>query len=185
MRTFTWIRKTVAAPLALGLAGLIGVAPTADAQPSPATAAAAEPEAVEPGRAATTEAIWISPGFLTWHSAEPAGRELEGRNFGFGLDWQRSAEQRLSLGRFRNSDRQHTNYLAFSYQPITQGSWRFGLVVGVMDGYPNYRGGQPFPAILPLASLEQARWAIDTAFIPTISNRLYGGLSFKLRLRVN
>jgi hypothetical protein len=54
-----------------------------------------------------------------------------------------------------------------------------------MDGYPNYRQGRVFPAILPVASWEQPRWAIDWAFIPTISDRLYGGISFRLRLRLH
>ncbi len=129
--------------------------------------------------------IWVSPGFLTWHSAQPADRDLEGRNLGFGLDWQWSTDQRLTLGRFRNSDGRPSRYLALYHQPLTVGSWRFGVVAGVMDGYPHYHHGRAFPAILPVASWEQGRWGIDTAFIPTINDRLYGGVSVKLRWRLD
>jgi hypothetical protein len=129
--------------------------------------------------------VWVSPGFLTWHASEPANRTLEGRNPGIGLDWQWSAEQRLSIGRFRNSDREPSRYGALYHQPLVYGPWRIGLALGVMDGYPNYRQGRPFPAILPVASWEQLQWAVDWAFIPTISDRLYGGVSFRLRLRLH
>jgi len=139
----------------------------------------------EVGSGSSSRAVWISPGFLTWHVSEPAGRELEGRNPGVGLDWQWSAHQRLSVGQFRNRDREQSLYAALYHQPLEFGHWRIGVVAGVMDGYPNYRQGRVFPAILPVASWEQSRWAIDWAFIPTISDRLYGGISFRLRLRLH
>ncbi|MDR6858127.1 hypothetical protein [Variovorax guangxiensis] len=50
---------------------------------------------------------------------------------------------------------------------------RFGAVVGGFDGYPNYRNGNWFPALIPTAAIEGKNWGPNIAYVPTIKNRLY------------
>ncbi len=60
---------------------------------------------------------------------------------------------------------------------------KFGAVVGGFDGYPNYRNGNWFPAILPVAAIEGKNWGLNIAYVPTIKNRLYGAITFQLKYR--
>jgi hypothetical protein len=61
--------------------------------------------------------------------------------------------------------------------------WRPFLVGGVFNGYPKAFDGGWFPALLPVATWEGERFGLNIAFVPPLQNRLYGAISFQLKLR--
>jgi hypothetical protein len=61
---------------------------------------------------------------------------------------------------------------------------KLGAVVGAFNGYPNAYDGGWFPALIPVAAIEGSQFGLNVAFIPTVSNKLHGGVSFQLKYRV-
>lgn len=123
---------------------------------------------------------WINAGFQTWHFDRD--QDLNGNNFGGGVEYRGSTVWSLTAGRFYNSDRTWSNYAGVYYQPWYVGPVRLGAVVGAFDGYPNFRDGGWFPALLPAASVEYKRVGLNVAFIPSYKDRLYGGISVQLKV---
>jgi hypothetical protein len=136
-----------------------------------------------PGRGADLNEVWINPGFATAHF--DSGKGLNGKNYGLGAEYRWSPEMSATVGRFRNSDRAMSNYAGLYYQPWQVGPFKLGAVVAAFDGYPKMRNGGWFPALIPVATLEGERVGLNIGFIPTYKDRLYGGISFQLKLKVN
>jgi hypothetical protein len=61
---------------------------------------------------------------------------------------------------------------------------KLGAVVGAFNGYPNAYDGGWFPALIPVAAMEGSQFGVNVAFVPTIANKLHGGVSFQLKYRV-
>jgi hypothetical protein len=127
--------------------------------------------------------VWVNAGFMTAHYDRDA--DLSGENFGLGAEYRWSPQWSAVAGRFRNSDRARSNYLGVTYQPWEIGGVKLGAVVAAFNGYPFMRNGAWFPAVIPVASLEGDRLGLNVGFIPSYKNRLYGGISFQLKLKVN
>jgi len=125
--------------------------------------------------------IWLNPGFYSAHF--DTGKGLENANPGFGLEYPLSDTYRLTVGTFHNSDRRQSHYAGLYVLPFSLYGVKLGGVVGGFDGYPNYRNGNWFPAIIPTAAIEGANWGLNIAFVPTIANRLYGAITFQLKYR--
>ena len=126
--------------------------------------------------------VWVNAGFATAHFDRD--RDLNGNNRGLGLEYRFSTVWSATAGRFYNSDRTYSNYAGAYYQPWHVGPVRLGAVVGAFDGYPNFRDGGWFPALLPAASVEYKRIGLNVAFIPSYKDRLYGGISLQLKLKL-
>jgi hypothetical protein len=124
---------------------------------------------------------WINPGFYSLHYDRHEG--LEDANPGIGIEWPLDKTYSLTAGRFRNSNRAYSNYLGLYAMPFEFHGVRLGVVAGGFDGYPNYRDGNWFPALLPVAAIEGKHWGLNVAIIPTIKNRLYGAISFQVKYR--
>lgn len=133
--------------------------------------------------AAELNEVWVNPGFATAHF--DSKKNLSGNNYGLGAEYRWSPQMSATAGRFRNSDRDMSNYLGVYYQPWTVGAFKLGAVVAAFDGYPNMRKGGWFPALIPVATIEGERLGLNIGFIPTYKDRLYGGISFQLKLKVN
>lgn len=144
-----------------------------------APAAHAGIELVQPEPLSET---WVNPGFLTAHFDRDQG--LNGENWGLGIEHRFSTVWSVTAGRFYNSDREYSNYAGVYYQPWRVGVVRLGAVVGAFDGYPNFREGGWFPALLPAASIEYKRVGLNIAFIPSYKDRLYGGIAFQARFKL-
>jgi len=125
--------------------------------------------------------IWINPGFYSAHF--DGGKGLENVNQGLGFEYPLNDTYRVTAGTFRNSDRRQSNYLGLYVLPVEFYGVKFGAVGGGFDGYPNYRNGNWFPAILPVAAIEGKNWGLNIAYVPTIKNRLYGAVTFQLKYR--
>lgn len=137
-----------------------------------------------PGIAAAqfeSDKLWVNAGFYSAHFDRHRG--LENSNPGFGVEYMLDDTYRLTAGTFHNSDRRQSHYIGLYVLPFEWWGARFGAVVGGFDGYPNYRNGNWFPAILPTAAIEGKNWGLNIAFVPTIKNRLYGAISFQLKYR--
>ncbi len=129
----------------------------------------------EPGR------LWLNPGFYSYHFDRDKG--LEDKNPGLGVEWTIDSTYSLTAGIFHNSDRERSRYLGVYVMPFEFHGVKLGAVVGGFDGYPNYRNGGWFPALIPTAAIEGRNWGLNIAVIPSYKDRLYGALTFQLKYR--
>lgn len=126
--------------------------------------------------------VWLNPGFYSAHFQRD--KDLNDNNYGFGAEYRFSTVGSLTGGRFYNSDRKYSNYLGVYYQPFAIGPVRVGLVAGGFDGYPKMHDGGWFLAAIPMLSYEYGRFGLNVAIVPSYKDRLYGALSFQLKLKV-
>lgn len=126
--------------------------------------------------------VWIDSGFATAHFDSDKG--LNGRNTGYGAEYRFSGTMAATAGHFYNSDRFHSSYAGVIWQPYAIGPLRLGATVAGFNGYPRVRDGRWFPALIPTMTLEYKRVGINIGVIPTIGDRLYGGVSVQLKLKL-
>ncbi|NEX64156.1 hypothetical protein [Noviherbaspirillum galbum] len=125
---------------------------------------------------------WVNPGFYSAHFQRDKG--LNDSNPGLGVEYRMSTVTSLTAGRFYNSDRAYSNYAGVYYQPFTIGPFQAGAVVGGFSGYPKMRDGGWFLAAIPVLTLEGERLGLNIGIVPTYKDRLYGAISFQLKLKV-
>lgn len=138
-------------------------------------AGAALAEAPQPG------ALWGNLGGFSSHANRD--KDYNENNVGLGLEYQLQPDVALMAGTFNNSVRQTTSYAAVNWLPLSLGSWKLGLVAGVMNGYPGIENGGAFLAALPMASYEGARFGVNLGLIPTV-DRVDGALVVQLKFRL-
>jgi hypothetical protein len=126
--------------------------------------------------------IWLNPGFYSRHFQNDIG--LDNDNFGFGAEYRFSTVNSVTIGRFLNSDRQYSDYAGLYYQPFSIGLLRLGAVVGGFNGYPHMLNGGWFLAAIPMISMEYQRVGLNIAFVPSYKDRLYGAISFQVKVNV-
>lgn len=125
---------------------------------------------------------WLNAGFYSYHFKRD--KDLNGSNPGIGAEYRFSTLASATAGRFYNSDRAYSNYAGVYYQPFAFGPLRLGAVVGAFNGYPKMRDGGWFLAAIPTISYEYKSVGLNLAIIPPYKDRLYGALSFQLKLKV-
>ena len=131
---------------------------------------------------AARHSIWLNPGFYAAHFDTNKG--LRNENFGFGVEVQINEDWSGTAGRFINSDSARSSYVGAYYQPFTFANGKWGVVMGAFNGYPKAFDGGWFPAVLPVASWE-SRWVgLNVALVPPLKDRLYGAVTFQLKVRV-
>jgi hypothetical protein len=126
--------------------------------------------------------LWLNAGFYSAHFDTDKG--LRNANPGLGFEYKLDDSWRATAGRFINSDNAHSSYIGAYYQPWTFAGARLGVVGGAFNGYPKAFNGGWFPAILPVASWEGQRFGLNVALVPPLKDRLYGAVSFQLKLRL-
>jgi hypothetical protein len=126
--------------------------------------------------------LWLNPGMYSLHFDR--NKNLNDGNRGFGAEYRYSTVSSVTAGRFYNSDRKYSNYVGVYYQPFAIGPVRIGAVVGGFDGYPRMHDGGWFPAAIPMLGYEAGRVGVNVAIIPSYKDRLYGAISFQLKLKV-
>lgn len=126
--------------------------------------------------------LWLNAGFYSAHF--DSGKGLRNANPGLGFEYRLDPAWSATAGRFTNSDNAHSSYVGAYYQPWTLAGARLGVVGGAFNGYPKAFNGGWFPAILPVASWEGERFGLNIALVPPLKDRLYGALSFQLKLRL-
>ena len=125
---------------------------------------------------------WLNAGFASYHFQRD--KDLNGANGGLGVEQRLSTVTALTAGRFYNSDRRYSNYAGVYYQPLALGPFRVGAVVGGFNGYAGMRDGGWFIAAIPVASIEYRALGLNVAVVPSYKDRLYGAISFQLKLKV-
>ena len=125
--------------------------------------------------------VWLNPGFYSYHFDRDKG--LEDFNPGLGFEYPVNETFSVTAGAFRNSDRERSRYIGVYAMPFEVYGVKLGAVAGGFDGYPNYRNGNWFPAVIPTAAIEGRRWGLNVAIIPSYKDRLYGALTFQLKYR--
>ena len=125
--------------------------------------------------------LWLNAGFYSAHFDTDKG--LRNSNPGLGVEAVFNEDWSATAGTFTNSDDARSNYLGAYYQPWHWGSYKAGVVGGVFNGYPKAFDGGWFPALLPVVTWEGERFGLNIAFVPPLQNRLYGAISFQLKLR--
>jgi len=125
--------------------------------------------------------IWLNPGFYSYHFQRSKG--LNDNNIGLGGEYRYSTTGSISLGVYQNSDRLTSRYVGWYWQPLAVGSVRVGAVVGLIDGYHTWSGDW-FIAAIPAASIEYKNIGANLLLIPSYQNKIYGSVTFQLRIRV-
>ena len=126
--------------------------------------------------------VWIDSGFVTYHFNRD--KDLNGANGGLGVEYKFRGDLAATAGRFYNSDRAYSNYAGVIWQPYAIGPVRLGAVIAGFNGYPHMRDGGWFPALIPAATFEYKRVGVNVGFVPSYKDRLYGGISVQLKLKV-
>jgi hypothetical protein len=126
--------------------------------------------------------FWLDSGFATAHFE--SDKNLNGANQGIGAEYRFSGTMAATAGRFYNSDRTWSNYAGVIWQPYAIGPVRLGAALAMFDGYPNMRGGGWFPAVIPTLTFDYGRVGVNIGVIPTYKDRLYGGISLQLKLKL-
>ena len=126
--------------------------------------------------------VWVDTGFATAHF--DSGKNLNGSNVGYGAEYKFSGTMAATVGHFYNSDRYHSSYAGVIWEPYAIGVLHLGATVAAFNGYPRVRDGGWFPALIPTATIEYKRVGINIGVIPTIGDRLYGGVSVQLKFKL-
>ena len=125
--------------------------------------------------------LWINPGLYSYHFDQ--NKDFNSVNYGLGLEYQFSSVASLTLGTYRNSYYQTSNYIGAYWQPLAVGPFHIGVVAGGFNGYANTQNGGWFPAVLPVVSVEGELIGLNLIIIPSISNRVAGSLSFQVKIK--
>ena len=126
--------------------------------------------------------VWVNPGMVSYHFQ--TNQNLNGGNWGAGVEYRFNTVASLTAGRFYNSDRAHSNYAGVYYQPIAIGPIKIGAVIGSFNGYSSTNNGGWFPALLPALTWEGDWVGANVFVIPTIGDRVHGAISLQLKLKV-
>lgn len=126
--------------------------------------------------------FWLDSGFVTAHFN--SGKGLNGANKGLGAEYRFNAATAAAAGRFYNSDRDWSNYAGVIWQPYAIGPVRLGAALALFDGYPKMRDGGWFPAAIPTLTYDYKRVGVNVGIIPSYKDRLYGGISVQLKLKL-
>ncbi len=126
--------------------------------------------------------LWVNAGFYSAHFDSDKG--LRNANPGLGLEYKLNDHWSATAGRFINSNNAHSSYIGAYYQPWMVAGIKLGVVGGAFNGYPKAFNGDWFPAVIPVASWEGERFGLNIALVPPLQDRLYGAVSFQLKVRV-
>ena len=129
-----------------------------------------------------TSRLWINAGFYSAHFDTDKG--LRNANSGLGFEYRLNDSWSATAGRFTNSNNAHSNYVGAYYQPWTFAGAKLGVVGGAFNGYPKAFNGGWFPALIPVATWEGQRFGLNVALVPPLQNRLYGAVSFQIKVRL-
>lgn len=130
----------------------------------------------------TKNQLWVNPGMVSYHFQQD--KNLNGGNWGAGLEYRFSTVASVTTGRFYNSDRAYSNYAGVYYQPVAIGPIKIGAVFGGFNGYPQTNHGGWFAAAVPALTWEGDRVGANVFVIPTMGDRVHGAISLQLKFKV-
>jgi hypothetical protein len=125
--------------------------------------------------------LWLNPGMFSYHFDRD--RSFNSRNMGFGAEYRYSSVASLTLGTYRNSYHESSNYMGAYWQPIQLGVFKFGAVAGVFNGYSKTNDGGWFPALIPVFTYEGDRFGVNLLLVPSIPEKVAGSLSVQFKFK--
>jgi hypothetical protein len=125
--------------------------------------------------------LWLNPGMLSYHFDRE--RSFNSRNVGFGAEYRYSTVASVTLGTYRNSYHESSNYIGAYWQPIQLGVFKFGAVAGVFNGYSKTNDGGWFPALIPALTYEGDLFGINLLLVPSIPEKVAGSLSVQFKFK--
>ncbi len=125
--------------------------------------------------------LWLNPGMLSYHFDRE--RSFNSRNVGFGAEYRYSTVASVTLGTYRNSYHESSNYIGAYWQPIQLGVFKFGAVAGVFNGYSKTNDGGWFPALIPALTYEGERFGVNLLLVPSIPEKVAGSLSVQFKFK--
>jgi hypothetical protein len=125
--------------------------------------------------------LWLNPGMFSYHFDRD--RSFNSRNMGFGAEYRYSSVASLTLGTYRNSYHESSNYMGAYWQPIQLGVFKFGAVAGVFNGYSKTNDGGWFPALIPAFTYEGDRFGVNLLLVPSIPEKVAGSLSVQFKFK--
>lgn len=124
---------------------------------------------------------WVNMGAFSQHFSRAS--QFNQQNSGFGLEYQLNRENSLVIGHYRNSVRETTRYLGAAWMPLALGKFKFGVLAGAADGYPEMRDSGFFPIALPLVVFETKNVGLNFTMVPSISSKVAGCVAMQLKFR--
>ena len=129
--------------------------------------------------------VWLNPGVYSLHFDR--SKDLRDDNVGLGVELALARDHAVMAGTFINSNRARSRYGTYAWRPFNGRSAGLdlaaGIVVGALDGYPNYRNGGWFVVLLPLLAVEGRRFGANLSVIPTIAGRVDGAVAVQFKVR--
>jgi hypothetical protein len=129
----------------------------------------------------TQSELWLNPGMLSYHFDRD--RSFNSRNVGFGAEYRYSSVASVTLGTYRNSYYESSNYIGAYWQPIQLGLFKFGAVAGVFNGYSKTNDGGWFPALIPALTYEGELFGVNLLMVPSIPDKVAGSLSVQFKFK--
>ncbi len=161
------------APLTWSMLAVLGLcAPSLAAHAADAEAIPAQP----------VSELWLDPGFYAYHFQRD--RHLNDNAAGIGAEYRFSSSSAVAAGSYHNSNWGRAHYVAYYWRPVAVGPVRFGVVAGVVNGYPGTRKGGWFPAALPTLSVEHGRIGLNVFYVPSYKDSINGSITFQLNFRL-
>ena len=114
--------------------------------------------------------VFISPAIFSYHLEDK--EKLNNDNYGIGLQFDLKKKLSINLGQFKNSDYRNSNYLTSSYYFHTVYDFKFGVLIGGFDGYPNENSGNFFLAALPVINYKKKYFQLNFSYVPKINHHL-------------
>lgn len=131
--------------------------------------------------------LWLTTGFFSHHFNRQ--KNYNEQNTGLGIEYSFTQSTALAIGHYNNSVHKSSTYLHFIYTPLELGPLQLGGAVGLLDGYPEMRGGRFSPVVLPVGTstfkLFNHDVGINLTYIPTISRYVDGAVAIQFKLRIN
>lgn len=112
---------------------------------------------------------WLQVGALSYHQKRDGN--YNEKNYGLGILRKLDDDSAFGVGYYKNSIHRDSFYLTYHYTPYEIGPVKLGFQAGLVSGYKAL-GGAPVPLLVPLASIEGKRAAVDLTCLPS-----FGGAS--------
>lgn len=126
--------------------------------------------------------LWLNVGGFSWHFEDRS--DFNQTHPALGLEYWLDDEWAIVAGRYKNSVNRKTNYFGAAYTPWSWHDLRFGLVLGVADGYPKLNKGKWFSMLTPIVTYENGRFGANLIIIPTISESVKGAVAVQFKFRL-
>lgn len=108
---------------------------------------------------------------------------LNQNNFGLGVEYHQSDEVLYLGGAFHNSHRRTSVYAMAGWTPIEWKAARFGVVGGIVNGYPKHNDGKVIPIVAGLIRIEGERLGANIFIVPPALKDTPVTIGFQVKYR--